>query len=192
MDGQTGEPRDRFAPIVTPLGTRRAALRALAAGAMGGVVASIVAAPRVEAEQRQGWRLCRKCRGLFWGDATSCPAGGLHSQGSDKNYVLTYGGTPAAGEETNWRWCQFCGLLTYFGRGPCPSLSGGGAHWSIPTDYHLEYNQPPEPNEERGWRYCPKCEGLFKPRRHRRGVCPAGGAHKPYPDYFYNLDFLRD
>ena len=189
MDGQTGEPRDRLAPIVAPLGTRRAALRALAAGAVGGVLAIGAATPRVEAAQESGWRLCRKCRGLFRGSDRPCPAGGLHTPSGDKNYLLTYGGTPAAGEETNWRWCYRCGLLTYYGGGPCPATGNG----HIPqTVYHLEYNQPPEPNEETGWRYCPKCEGLFKPRGRRRGVCAAGGAHKPYPRYVYNLDFLLE
>ena len=188
MDDQTGERRDRFAWIVTRVGTRRAALRVLAGGALGGAVAFGTAVPRLDAASEFRWLCCRKCRGLFSGRPGPCPAGGVHASDGVKWYAPASGGPPAPGEETNWRECTSCGLLTYLGGGPC--LATGNGHTPTQTVYHLEYNQPPEPNEERGWRYCPKCQGLFNGRRRKRGVCPAGGAHKPYPGYNYNLDVV--
>ncbi len=170
---------------VTATGSRRAALRALLGGAGG--IALVGGAPAiVEAAFEDGWQLCRKCRGLVRStDDLPCPAGGVHTVSPAANYALAYGGDSPPNHETGWRWCQACGLLTYQGGGPCPATRAD--HIPSADIYHVEFNQLPGLGEVTGWRYCPKCQGLFGPKRRKRGVCPAGGRHKIYPNYKYNL-----
>ena len=168
-------------------GSRRAALRALA-GAAGGLVLAGGPAPRAAAEFVDGWRRCRKCRGLFEGTNRPCPAGGNHEPG-DREYALSSGGTPQPGQEPNWRRCNGCGLLFYGpnGGGTCAAYSTGHNSAIDPYSYNLDYNQRPSAGQEGGWHYCPRCSVLFRPKRRNRGVCAAGGSHEVYPGYRYNI-----
>ena len=172
-------------------GSRRATLRALLGGA-GGIALAVRTAAIAEAAFEDGWQLCGKCRGLVnSSDDLPCPAGGVHTLATAANYALAYGGEPPPNHETGWRWCQECGLLAYQGGGPCPATDAG--HTLSDDIYHVEFNQPPGVGEVSGWRYCPKCEALFRPKRRKRGVCPAGGRHKIFPGYTYNLyDYTYD
>ena len=166
-----------------PAGSRREALRALLGGVGGLVIAAAVPAI-AEAALDEDWRLCSKCRGLVSNDRP-CPAGGNHREVMSTLYALYYGSDPPPNHEAGWRWCYECSLLTYQGLGPCPAT--GGAHVPVSDPYFVEFNQPPESDEAGGWRYCPKCNMLFRPTRRRRGACPAGGRHKSYPGYKYNV-----
>ena len=175
---------------VMPTGSRRAALRALLGGA-GGIALAVRTAAIAEAAFEDGWQLCLKCRGLVKSpDDLPCPAGGTHNLATAANYALAYGVDPPPNHETDWRWCQACGLLTWRAGGLCPATDPFGdsrAHTPSADIYHVEFNQPPGLGEVSGWRYCPKCEGLFRPKGRRRGVCPAGGRHKIFPSFTYNF-----
>jgi hypothetical protein len=175
-------------------GTRRAALRWLLGSGFASIAAARAAAD-VDAGSRlgdDGWRRCRKCRGVFWAAAGAgkCPKGGGHAAGASKNYEIEYGGDVQPGEEDGWRACAKCRGLFWSGSGSgvCPQKGGHDATASHP--YILEVNQSPELHEEGGWRYCAKCHGLFLPTGKKRGTCPAGGAHKIYPNFDYNLTFI--
>jgi hypothetical protein len=174
-----------------PTDSRRAMLRTLL-GVAGGLVLAGGTTASVKAAFEDGWQLCTRCRGLVrTDDDRPCPAGGVHALATTANYALAYAGEPPPNHETGWRWCQACGLLTYLGGGPCPAT--GTSHTPSDDVYHVEYNQPLDVGEVSGWRYCPKCEGLFRPKRRKRGVCPADGRHKSYPGYTYNLyDYTYD
>ena len=181
MDDHRFHERTRFLALRRP--SRRTALRLLVASAAGLALPGRPA-PRASAEFEAGWRLCRKCRGLYAANfGPSCPAG-VHELG-DREYALRHGGTPAPGQETNWRWCYDCGLLHFNGGGACAGSSTG--HDPRGGVYHLDYNQRPSARQEGGWRYCPKDKVLFRPKRGDRGVCAAGGSHEVYPGYRYNL-----
>lgn len=176
---------------VMPIGSRRAALRTLLGGA-GGIVLAAGALTNAEAAFEDGWQLCTRCRGLVraTGDLP-CPAGGVHRLATTANYALAYGGESPPNHETGWRWCQACGLLAYEAGGRCPANAAG--HTPSADIHHVEFNQPRGIGEVSGWRYCPKCQELFLPKGRKRGVCAAGGRHKIYPNYAYNLyDYTYD
>jgi hypothetical protein len=79
---------------------------------------------------QQGWRWCKKCEGLWFGDGGEnrkgkCPGGGTHELADSGNYALTHNDDNAAGQQ-GWRWCKKCeGLWFADGgearKGRCPA-----------------------------------------------------------------------
>jgi hypothetical protein len=71
--------------------------------------------------RQAGWRWCKLCQLLFWGNGaanSACPANsgtviggqiqvGPHIIGSSTVYDLVFGVT-APGDQLNWRWCNLC------------------------------------------------------------------------------------
>jgi len=39
------------------------------------------------------------------------------------------------------------------------------------------------------WQFCNRCYGLFYGRHNANGDCQAGGVHREYPDYAYQLPY---
>jgi hypothetical protein len=93
--------------------------------------------------QQPGWRMCRKCRILFYGPnqgASSCAAGGHHDQsGSPTMAVQVDDGTPSSNQQ-GWRWCRNCQGLFFSPNPPAPCPVGPGrvhdgtpsAHYDLP------------------------------------------------------------
>jgi hypothetical protein len=84
---------------------------------------------------QSGWRICRKCQGLFYGpnkNNSNCPAGGTHDDTGSPQYTLRFSGAnspPAASD--GWLWCSKCESLFYATaqtNSNCPDVSGGPTH----------------------------------------------------------------
>jgi hypothetical protein len=128
-----------------------------------------------DAVGQSGWRWCRQCQALFFGDnpGSRCPAGGPHVSTGSGNYVLGSQSVGIAGQD-NWRWCNKCQGL-FFAGNPGSNCPAGGEHSTAGSgNYSLVQMGPGEPQMD--WRWCGKCQGLFF-----AGIpssdCPSGGAH---------------
>ncbi len=95
------------------------------------------------------WRLCRKCKGLFFAkdpNLGACPASGKHDAKDSPVYSLRFG-DGVAGMESGWRYCQrcrglFCGLLD---PGVCPA---GGKHDGTQSyDFFMRFDNPSPPKD---------------------------------------------
>ncbi len=78
--------------------------------------------------QMPGWRLCGKCRGLWFGpnvDRCICPSGGAHSLTGSPDYSLTDGSGP--GEE-GWTRCGKCQALCFGPESSSSVCPAGGRH----------------------------------------------------------------
>ena len=125
----------------------------------------------------EGWTLCSKCQGLFYGrTAGQCPSGGLHTtrHGVAADYVIVKDSPNASGQH-GWSLCNNCNGL-YLGRtgSVCPN---GGLHKTRlgGADYMIVKDSP-NASGQHDWRWCHKCHGLFfggNPGSH----CPFGGQH---------------
>ncbi|MEE1823410.1 hypothetical protein PUR61_14595, partial [Streptomyces sp. BE20] len=79
--------------------------------------------------------------------------------------------------QNNWRFCQKCFVMFFWGYptdGVCPS---GGAHSAQGYNFVLPYDVPEAPTAQRNWRFCQKCFSMFFWGYPTDGVCPSGGAH---------------
>lgn len=80
------------------------------------------------------WRWCNKCQGLFYGPNVAisrCPAGGTHAppgQSGSGNYSLLHNAGSAAGQQSEWRWCNKCQGLYYEDNVASPPCPAGGGH----------------------------------------------------------------
>jgi len=104
------------------------------------------------AELATGWRMCRKCNGLFWTrrGPGACPAGETHDGANSPVYSLRLGdGSPRRcpgwnpGFHAGWNWCRRCQGLFFAdgGRGSCPA---GGCHDGSQSSLHaLRYDVAP-------------------------------------------------
>ena len=177
--------------------SRRDAARILAGGAVG-VATALVGARPASADFTISWFWCNKCLGLWLGpgDHSVCPAGGRHAKQKSHNYRLDYGEESGVPVERNWRQCQDCDAAYWAagtggdtGYGTCPVNERGHTYDYETPNYQITYNWPSLPDGQGGWRYCGKCSGLFRPKRTQlglfRGVCPAGGSHRPVAGYAY-------
>ncbi|MER5352332.1 hypothetical protein ABT093_18630 [Kitasatospora sp. NPDC002551] len=79
--------------------------------------------------------------------------------------------------QNNWRFCQKCFVMFFWGYpsdGVCPA---GGAHSAQGYNFILPYDVPETATAQRNWRFCQKCYSMFFWGYPSDGVCPAGGAH---------------
>jgi hypothetical protein len=123
-----------------------------------------------------GWRWCRKCEGLAFGDGDpgECGAGGFHDFSASGNYALSHNAPTPAGQ-TGWRWCNKCQALAYAGAGSgaCPA---GGVHGHLGSgDYDVAFDDEASPGQS-GWRRCLKCK-LLVFAAETPGTCASGGLH---------------
>jgi hypothetical protein len=182
------------------VGTRRAALRVVAGGMVGGVVASLLGVAETRAFLQGTFHACSRCKILVERNISpgngGCAAGGDHQLIRKRTYGVYFGQAAGPNEETGWRMCAKCAALYWSAgattAGRCPlNGSEGFLHRENPGySGVLEYNVAPEPSEQGGWRWCNKCSSLFRPNRKRRGACPAGDKHAVNPNYAYNLDVM--
>jgi hypothetical protein len=108
----------------------------------------------VSGAMQSDWRWCNKCQGLFFGSSVAnsrCPAGGTHApaaQSGSADYNLPHN-APAAGRQSEWRWCNRCQGLFYgpsFAASRCPA---GGTHASAAQSGSGDYSLPFAPNVAR-------------------------------------------
>jgi hypothetical protein len=135
-----------------------------------------------------GWRCCRKCEGLAFGEgfAGSCPAGGSHDLTASGNYALSHNDPSPVGE-SGWRWCAKCQGL-YFpgqGSGTCP---GGGVHINAGSGHYVLVDDASAQGQH-GWCRCLNCGGLVF-GSDLPGPCPAGGPHDPAGLKAYTLELV--
>jgi hypothetical protein len=146
---------------------------------IAGVSPGICCHVGVAVERQDGWRWCRKCQGLWFGENNTrgaCPTGGGHQQTGSGNYRLMENSPGAAGQE-GWRWCRKCQGLWFSGnntRGACPA--GGGHQQAGSGNYRLVENSPGGSGQA-NWRWCRKCQGLWFGGGDGDGKCPSGGRH---------------
>jgi hypothetical protein len=167
---------------------------------------------------QSNWRWCWTCEALFYAGgnvpfpnfAGSCPNGqGLHGghyhDGTrSQDYTLDFASDGVGpGQQSDWMYCWFCGVLFYTGNaftGHCPNSGGAIGGFSFrghigrrdPSDpstassiYVLRVGDPhPAPS---GWRWCQKCAALFFAGNMTSGACPAGGGHDGRTSTLYLL-----
>lgn len=129
--------------------------------------------------EQAGWRWCRKCQGMFFGDNTSkgvCPADHKeHDASKSGRYAELFGGD-APGQQGNWRWCHKCQGLFFNGntsKGVCPA--DGHAHDASQSGAYAALFGNAGAGQQADWRWCHKCQGMFFDGNPSKGVCPADG-----------------
>jgi len=130
--------------------------------------------------RQEGWRYCKNCHGLFYGDEPAagvkggvCPEGGAkHSAVTSGNYILSRG--PGATGQLNWQWCSNCQGLFFAGNkgGVCPANKG--PHLHNETGGYVIATGSDAPGQH-NWRWCKKCDGLFLADSPGSN-CPADGS----------------
>jgi hypothetical protein len=142
--------------------------------------------------RQDGWRICGKCQGLYFesltvfppvlNSASVCPTDlGPHSRGGSGNYQLVSSQIPKpVNAQSNWRWCQKCGILFYPNAGSkCPA--DGFAHDPTSSgDYMpiLDIDDASNLGQAQSqWRYCSKCKGMFFGPNKAISVCPVSSQH---------------
>lgn len=188
-----GSGRD-YVVLVKPAGGSAAYERAADIGRATGEVVSPAprfGGPALDRTLQDGWRWCRRCKGLFYGPQPSrCPAGGGHDATGSGAYFL-YHDQRGTSLEQSWRWCHKCQGLFYSegvaAGGACPV---GGLHDSAGSgSYGVlgDVTEKPEyqPCFQHKWRRCGRCRGLF----HGEGAsaCSAGGEHRAAGSTDYSL-----
>jgi hypothetical protein len=141
-----------------------------------------------DAVGQSGWKWCRQCQGLFFGDnpGSRCPVGGPHVSTGSGTYVLASHAPGQSGQD-NWRWCNKCQGL-FFAGNPGSNCPSNGAHNTAGSgNYSLVQMGPGE--RQMDWRWCGKCQGLFF-AGNSGSACPSGGAHDPAGSF--NFVMLRD
>jgi putative phosphoesterase len=137
---------------------------------------------RIPITYQVGWRLCDKCKSLFWGpgtDKSKCPYDGKTHVIKGKNqYCLAHNDPNAFGQD-KWRWCKSCQSLFFAPKSKgsiCPANGNPHGKFSGSGDYTIIHNYPnddPKAPGEGGWRLCKNCYGLFfAGKETHSGVCP--------------------
>ncbi|MER5780188.1 hypothetical protein ABT104_00455 [Streptomyces mobaraensis] len=156
-------------------------LAGLVAAGTSGVAAHAAPARRVRAEE-EGWSFCDRCYGmvhLYFGQGVGRCAGapaGHYLAGY--SFAMPHDVPETANAQANWRACQRCYGLFFFGYpsgGWCPA---GGSHYASGINYVLPHEVAETPKSQAYWRFCTKCYGLFYWGYPTKGACPAGGAHE--------------
>lgn len=156
---------------------------------------------------QDGWRLCRKCQGLYLSKDSrgmlvgKCPASAqsssgliLHDDMKGPAYVVRVRQPSDKDErgtkvQLGWKYCGKCTGLFYARNpdpGPCPA--GGKHDGSTSQELGLRMVEG-SAGMHSGWRWCRKCQGMFC-FVYDLGVCPAGGKHDATQSaaYFMRLD----
>ncbi|WP_051030176.1 hypothetical protein [Nocardia takedensis] len=98
------------------------------------------------------------------------------------------GATPQTGQG-KWRFCARChGLFWAPDQRSAGVCSRGGEHEPAGWDFFLpnDHQGATDQTGQKDWRFCGKCNGLFfSAQGAERGVCPAGGRHRPVGWNFY-------
>lgn len=135
---------------------------------------------------QSGWRRCRNCRAICYGQLPGrCLAGGDHDYQDSGWYELSNAPEADVTAQPGWRWCRHCQALFHpgLGAGQCPA--GGGHDPTGSGDYHIAY-APYAAGGQEGWRYCAKCHELQHDGA-GAGSCPAGGQHTREGSLSYSL-----
>jgi hypothetical protein len=94
--------------------------------------------------QQPGWRICGKCRVLFYGPnaaSSSCPAGGQHDATGSSPYAIQFDDGSSPTNQQGWRWCKNCQGLFFAlnaSHGPCPAHAG----WQHDPSESGQYDLP--------------------------------------------------
>ncbi|SES34506.1 hypothetical protein SAMN04487983_104411 [Streptomyces sp. yr375] len=95
------------------------------------------------ATAQRDWRFCDKCFGMFfYGYPTNgtCPTGGGHRKAvGDYDFVLPHDIPPTATSQRNWRFCDKCFGMFFYGyptNGVCPA---GTVHHMAGYDFVLPH-----------------------------------------------------
>ena len=95
-------------------------------------------------DQQPLWRLCGKCRVLFYGPgaaSSSCAAGGQHAISGTSVFAVQVDDGSSPTNQQGWRWCKNCQALFFAlnaSHGPCPAGTGwkhdpsGSGHYNLP------------------------------------------------------------
>jgi hypothetical protein len=120
------------------------------------------------------WRLCGKCKGLFFnGHPTNgaCPSKGAHEVANNDIYYLTLG---SGAGEGNWRWCFQCQALFWHGDTSDPGFCPASVYHN-PMRSGEYFLRTDNPHGQSGWQWCSSCKGLF--HTGAIGKCASGRAH---------------
>ncbi|MEU1408674.1 hypothetical protein ABZ471_41460 [Streptomyces sp. NPDC005728] len=138
-------------------------------------------AARLRADDSE-WRFCERCYGMihvYVGLGVGrCPGAGDGHYAAGYQFRLPYNVPETATAQADWRYCQRCLGLFYFGYpggGWCPA---GGSHLAKGYDYVLPHDVVETPTSQAYWRFCTKCYALFYWGYPTKGRCPAGDAHE--------------
>lgn len=84
-----------------------------------------------------GWRWCRKCEGLFWGNGNGgrCPSGAAHDGSQSAVYTMIH--DPSTKGQEGWRFCNKCEGLFFAGSGAGRCPAGGGHDPSVSAPYRM-------------------------------------------------------
>jgi hypothetical protein len=129
--------------------------------------------------EQPGWRWCRRCQGMFFGDNPShgvCPANHQPHDGSQSGRYASLFGEDAAGQQGNWRWCHKCQGMFFNGnpsKGVCPA--DNHAHDGSQSGHYAALFGEGGAGQQENWRWCRKCQGMFFNGNVSKGVCPADG-----------------
>ncbi len=150
-----------------------------------------------DSTHQAGWRICKKCAGLFWdGDPSFkgfCHKGGSHEP-TGLHYVLLHSVDEDAQNQGNWRRCSKCASIYWDGdpnnqKGLC---AAGGTHEPVGVNLVLPHISIEEDaNRQADWRFCAKCGGLFwDGDPDFKGACPKDG--KGHESIGYNFVLPHD
>ena len=110
------------------------------------------------------WRMCKKCRSMFFEDGQSrCPRGGGPHDAAESKFPLSSGLPETLERESDWRECRKCAGLFFDGfvdKGSCPSDGLGHEKVVFGANYSLEHNPGADDHNRDGFRYCVRCHGL--------------------------------
>jgi hypothetical protein len=140
---------------------------------------------------QKGWRVCRKCQGLFHGrGASRCPAGAAHDATGSKEYVLAMADA-VPGAQSGWRWCKKCQAL-FFASSTSACPAGAGHDGSASGPYSVAHNPGAGFTGQKMWFWCKKCSSLyFEGSRGVATVCPKGGVHDGVSSGKYGVGVVR-
>ena len=147
---------------------------------------SLLQRSQASRDGQDGWRWCRKCQTLFFGDqgTSCCPSGGPHDRTGSDDYVLFQ----FRGEDA-WNWCRNCRVLfNCLSSGQaCPM---GGQHNGTSSANYIIPSSKDEPSAQPDWRQCTNCQGLYY-GGHTSSICPAGGQARPHSNNGKNYAILQ-
>ncbi|THA76080.1 hypothetical protein E6R60_15145 [Streptomyces sp. A0642] len=86
---------------------------------------------------------------------------------------------PAGAQATqnNWRFCQKCFAMYYWGYPTDGVCSAGGSHSAQGFNFVLPHDVPASSTAQNNWRFCQKCFAMYYWGYPTDGVCPSGGSH---------------
>jgi uncharacterized protein with PIN domain len=97
--------------------------------------------------------------------------------GNDPHSTVTFGCKPSDVAQSDWRFCDKCGVMFFEGfpsKGVC---AAGGDHQAAGFNFVLPHDVPETSTAQQSWRFCSKCNSMFFDGSPNKGVCAEGGAH---------------